>query len=577
MSRRHICLWEVAWFTGSNGQNLRIGYADSSDGLTWNISPNPVLDIGDPSAWDYNKFAQSVIKIGNTYYMYYTGAQDLAIQTSTGTYKIGLATSQDGLTWQKKQDPIFTGGLPGTWGEGVLDPNVIQVGDRYIMLFQGNTADNCCSAIGAAFSYDGLHWIKSIENPIPRGISGSWDDMWNEGPVFLPFPNNGYSFFYMGSRAEATGSTMNIGLYKIKCFPLGDTDCSDEVNGADFSFILANFKKSYGNIDFDDSGSANSLDLAVAFANFNKNSFPPTPTVTPTVTLTVTPTPVPTATRTPTPSSTPTSTPTKTPTPTPTKSLFPWSNGGPYAAWVHSFNNALVISSGKYYWTKNLSDGNWFNNGNPFDMSTNPDFSGVQPGPNGILPWTGSGPTDAWVNPVSKTLLLANGQYFWIAQLSSTGDSWVEGGRAYDMVSHSAFQGVKASPVGTFPWSNNGPNASWVNLSNILILVNGKYFWVGDAASGAWLNNGNAIDMTTDSSFVSASPNEGIKAGPGGILPWSDSGPTVAWVTPSNGILWFCHHQYCWKADLHVSGPTAWQNNGLPVDISSDPFFSGVK
>lgn len=60
------------WYTGGGGTNYAIGYADSSDGISWTKSPdNPVLNIT-PGDWDANEIMYpSVVEDTNGYKMWY--------------------------------------------------------------------------------------------------------------------------------------------------------------------------------------------------------------------------------------------------------------------------------------------------------------------------------------------------------------------------------------------------------------------------------------------------------------------------------------------------------------------------
>jgi predicted GH43/DUF377 family glycosyl hydrolase len=59
-----------------NGTNSAIGHATSPNGIAWTPDANPVLSKGAGDAWDrYGVGAPSVIEMGNTYKMWYTGAK----------------------------------------------------------------------------------------------------------------------------------------------------------------------------------------------------------------------------------------------------------------------------------------------------------------------------------------------------------------------------------------------------------------------------------------------------------------------------------------------------------------------
>jgi len=86
------------------GDDYGIGYASSSDGITWSPDEsNPVL-TGDESEWDDNARLDpwGVIKIGSTYYLYYS---TVSVPPNRAT---GIATSTDLINWTKDDNnPIF--------------------------------------------------------------------------------------------------------------------------------------------------------------------------------------------------------------------------------------------------------------------------------------------------------------------------------------------------------------------------------------------------------------------------------------------------------------------------------------
>lgn len=97
------------WLSGgepfSDQLSVQIYYATSKDGLEWDIDETPVL-TPTPGMWD-SRGAEtpSVIKVGDTYHMYYTGYNT---PFSEARYSIGHATSKDGIVWTKdSQNPII--------------------------------------------------------------------------------------------------------------------------------------------------------------------------------------------------------------------------------------------------------------------------------------------------------------------------------------------------------------------------------------------------------------------------------------------------------------------------------------
>ena len=96
----------------------------------WNKFPSTyVLDIGPPSSWDKDLvWTPRVIFDGMTYHMWYSG--------DDGTGNIGYANSTDGVTWTKyPSNPILDPG-PGAWeAQSLFVPTVIFDGVTYHMWY----------------------------------------------------------------------------------------------------------------------------------------------------------------------------------------------------------------------------------------------------------------------------------------------------------------------------------------------------------------------------------------------------------------------------------------------------------
>ena len=127
------------WFGTFDGTypNNGIGFAWSTDGITWTKHPTAVMTPSG-TGWDAVSVGEcSVIKEGNVYKMWYTGHPN---SSRTPSY-IGYATSTDGgITWQKYAgNPVLS---PGTGWESarVEFPSVIKVTGGYWMFYTGELA-----------------------------------------------------------------------------------------------------------------------------------------------------------------------------------------------------------------------------------------------------------------------------------------------------------------------------------------------------------------------------------------------------------------------------------------------------
>lgn len=168
------------WGVRANGNNGRIGYATSADGITWaKDGSNPVLQNG--GVWDNDHVTAPSVLYDTSgcgtcpeFKIYYTG--DLG-----GTLQIGLATSADGINWTKDPaNPVLPLGAPGAWDEvSVWSPSVIYDpgSTTYLMFYAGEDLAGTVQ-IGRATSADGLVWTRdTVNSPVLRpGPGPSFDD-----------------------------------------------------------------------------------------------------------------------------------------------------------------------------------------------------------------------------------------------------------------------------------------------------------------------------------------------------------------------------------------------------------------
>ena len=94
------------WYSGSSqkGQNWQLGYATSDDGIEWTMSENAIYE--DSRGTTYQA---AVLKPKDTYQMWYTQPGD-----GSGTH-IGYATSTDGLSWLEYGSNPVLRNSPGSW------------------------------------------------------------------------------------------------------------------------------------------------------------------------------------------------------------------------------------------------------------------------------------------------------------------------------------------------------------------------------------------------------------------------------------------------------------------------------
>ena len=203
------------WYTGYDGSTRRIGYATSSDGISW-TRQGLVLDLGPGIAWDsVSVSAPWVIKDGSTYMMWYVGSDGVR-------ERIGLATSSNGIAWNKK-GAVLAPGSPGQPDDaGVNHPTVIKEGglgpdgSSYVMWYGAD--DGTYTTICMAYSGDGKTWSKYDEDldgftepVLNTGAPGSWDARWASEPSVLK-SGGVYFMWYTGWDGLAGAGHHRVGL-----------------------------------------------------------------------------------------------------------------------------------------------------------------------------------------------------------------------------------------------------------------------------------------------------------------------------------------------------------------------------
>jgi len=177
-----------------------VGYAESSDGLSWTVVDDAVLTPDCPSIlhsqyrWEKGTVGSpSVVVHDGTYRMWYD-ADIFAFRS------IGYAFSTDGISWTKYRDnPVLRPDQPtweyyhprrpftGSVGTPMVIVRKTPVRSLYSMYYTGNlkglltaAVDDVDSSIGLAMSTDGIHWTKSSTLGIQLVVGNEVNPILNE-------------------------------------------------------------------------------------------------------------------------------------------------------------------------------------------------------------------------------------------------------------------------------------------------------------------------------------------------------------------------------------------------------------
>lgn len=140
-------MWYQSFSTIEVGDR-RVNYATSDDGINWDNSyelgcvdfngddgaNNMATGLGDPGDWDSSSlYSHTEIKNSDgEYWMFY------AAEAGDGVYKIGYASSENGLNWDKHPgNPVLSEGEAGEWDDGgVFFPSVIEGEEEYMLWYR---------------------------------------------------------------------------------------------------------------------------------------------------------------------------------------------------------------------------------------------------------------------------------------------------------------------------------------------------------------------------------------------------------------------------------------------------------
>lgn len=216
-------MWYAGNAFGAHGV-FNVGYASSADGISWSRSDlNPVLE-SESSTWEKGRVSASSVLLDSQgkYHMWYDGG-DFA------KWRIGYATSTDGLSWTKAASmPVLDVGGAGSWdSEFVSFPTVLLDSAARILQMWFYGADAESGAIGYAESsiINQIGTLKKLPdlkltifpNPASKLITLRSEVLGVKSIEIISL--NGqlmYSAVMEGNEMQADVSWLNNGLYLLR-------------------------------------------------------------------------------------------------------------------------------------------------------------------------------------------------------------------------------------------------------------------------------------------------------------------------------------------------------------------------
>lgn len=205
------------------GLRMLPGLIKSTTGFEFDRSKNsshkPLLNVGKRNEWDevfiaWPRVVPPVLHVKNKrWLMTYSSIEKQVPPFSS----IGAATSNDGIEWVKT-GKVLTKGLPGSWDEGgVSRRHVLVIEEQYVMFYEGVSSKGV-HGIGLASSADGITWEKdeAIHGPIFSARIG--EDSWDNGTVAAPhvvqLSDGSFRLYYVGANSSKQESAIGLAVSK---------------------------------------------------------------------------------------------------------------------------------------------------------------------------------------------------------------------------------------------------------------------------------------------------------------------------------------------------------------------------
>ncbi len=135
-------------------------------------------------------------------------------QDRKGTSSLGYATSDDGMHFVRRAEPVMVAEAPYEKGGGVEDPRIVEMGSKYYMTYTGyNNVDGVGpthkdAQLCMATSSDLEHWKR--QGIIMPAYKGKWNVGWTKSGAIVQQKIHGkYWMYYLG---ELAGKILPMGV-----------------------------------------------------------------------------------------------------------------------------------------------------------------------------------------------------------------------------------------------------------------------------------------------------------------------------------------------------------------------------
>lgn len=198
-----LVILAARWFAGSVSEPVRVPFG------TWSrVADKPIIFPQGSSFESAGTFNPSVVMNDGKFVMLYR-AQD-----TKGKSSLGYATSEDGVHFTRRGEPVFVSEAPYERGGGVEDPRLVKIGDTFYLTYTGynnvddHLADKGNAQLCLATSKDLIHWQR--QGILIPSYQGRWNVKWTKSGAILTEKIRGkYWMYFLG---DANGKDTQMGV-----------------------------------------------------------------------------------------------------------------------------------------------------------------------------------------------------------------------------------------------------------------------------------------------------------------------------------------------------------------------------
>jgi beta-1,2-mannosidase len=185
-----------------------LGYGSGDDGIHFVRRAEPVMSPEAPYEKGGGVEDPRLVKIGHTFYLTYTGYNNVDGAGPTGKdAQLCLATSTDLVHWNRQG--VIMPAYKGKWNVGWTKSGAIvteKIGGKYWMYYLAD-AHGQSSQMGVASSKDLIHWTDALEHPILSSRPGAFDSQVVEPGPPPVMTSQGILLIYNGADDKLVYST----------------------------------------------------------------------------------------------------------------------------------------------------------------------------------------------------------------------------------------------------------------------------------------------------------------------------------------------------------------------------------